>query len=339
MESWIEALFSEDILKEAITRFGLQAADMKLLGDFENYVYEVREKTQVYVLRLTHSSHRSFQEVEAEIDWINDLHQNGANVSYVYPSTKQQFVEELPIQQGSFYACLFEKAPGYSIKPESTFHTDLFEAWGKEVGKVHRLSMNYRPGKNRRKRWDQGDLIHFDRYLVNKDDAEIVREGKKLVETIKLFHETGKSFGLIHSDVHHGNFFFDGKEVHLFDFDDSTYHYYVSDLAIPVYYAIWRTCHNESLEVRSAFASEFMYAFLKGYQKESLLDKEWLKTLPFFLRLRDYELYTVFHKKFDVPNMKNENRLLLANIRHRLIQNEVIADINYDNVMEKLQSI
>lgn len=334
METWIEALFSEAILEDAIKRFGIQADEKKMLGDFENYVYEVKQGEQVWILRLTHSSHRSMEEIQAELDWVNELHRQGVNVSR---AESEQRIETIPLEKGSFYACLFNKAPGYVVKTdEPDFGSELFEAWGREVGKMHRISMNYHP-PNGRSRWDQGDLLRFDHYLTSSEDESIITAGNRLVEEIKSFHETGKTFGLIHSDVHQGNFLYDCKEIHLFDFDDSIYHYYISDLAIPIYYAVWGKCGEESLQVRSAFATDFLYSFLKGYRKEATISNEWLRTIPFFLRLRDFELYTIFHKKFNVALMKKKEKKALQDIRHRLINKELIADISFDNVMMKLE--
>ena len=336
MEAWIQALFSNAIIDEALNRFGRSVTDKKKLGDFENYVYEVKQGEEVWILRLTHSSHRTFEEIEAEVDWVNELHRGGVNVSRAHSSSNGKKVERIIVENGSFFACLFEKAPGFGVKPDDpTFGPQLYETWGREVGKMHRISMHDHP-RGRRPRWDESDLLRFTHYLTSKEDSSLIKEGEKLVEEIKSFHETGETFGLIHSDVHHGNFFYDGKEIHLFDFDDSMYHYYVSDIAIPVYYAVWRKCGNEAKEIRAQFATEFLFWFLKGYREETNISNEWLRTLPLFLRLRDYELYTVFHKKFNRSTMDEEVRGYLQKIRERLIRSELIADITFDRLIHKV---
>ena len=46
----------------------------KPLGDFENYIFKAKDdRKEEYVLRLTHSSHRSKKEVEAELDFYGML--------------------------------------------------------------------------------------------------------------------------------------------------------------------------------------------------------------------------------------------------------------------------
>jgi amicoumacin kinase len=326
MEAWIDAMFSQTLVDEASKRFGIQVTRIKKIGDFENYVFEVKDKNRAWILRFTHSSHRSLEEVKAELDWIDRLYNGSVHVARSHPSVNDKMVEEFSLEDGYFFACLFEKVPGEAVKVnDSLFDAPLFEAWGKEIGKMHRISM-VKHVSVQRKRWDEGDLLQFDRYLSKSEDAKIIVEGKRLIEEIQTFHETGKTFGLIHSDVHHGNFHYDGNAIHLFDFDDAMYHYYVSDIAIPVYYAVWHKCGTASLTERSSFATAFLRSFLKGYHEEVNVSYEWLKTLPYFLRLRDFELYTVIHKKYDVTKMNPKEKAMLNGIRERLIHSELIAE-------------
>jgi amicoumacin kinase len=326
MEAWIEAMFSETYVNEAIDRFGIRVLNKRKLGDFENYVYEVKENQRTWILRFTHSSHRTLEEIKSELLWVNELSHEGVQVARAYPSKKNEMVELFLTENGTFYACLFEKVSGNAINVnDELFGSALFEAWGKEIGKMHRLAMKKKVSLQR-PRWDEGDLLQFDRYLSKSEDARIIIEGKRLIEEIQTFHETGKTFGLIHSDVHHGNFHYDGNAIHLFDFDDAMYHYYVSDIAIPVYYAVWHKYGTASLTERSSFATAFLRSFLKGYREEVNVSYEWLKTLPYFLRLRDYELYTVFHKKYDVTRINPKEKAMLQRIRERLIHSELIAE-------------
>ncbi len=338
MEAWIEAMFSQTFVDEAIDRFGIQKTGVKKLGDFENYVFEVEEKNMSWILRFTHSSHRTLEEVKSELKWVNQLYNEGVHVARAYPSKYNEMIEIFSLEKGQFFACLFEKVPGRAVKVDHpTFGLPLFEAWGREIGKLHRISMKKQVSVQRQ-RWDAGDLLQFDRYLSKKEDARIIIEGKRLIEEIQTFHETGNTFGLIHSDIHHGNFHYDGKSIHLFDFDDSMYHYYVSDIAIPVYYAVWQKCGTASLTERSTFATEFLRSFLKGYREEVHVSHEWLQTLPYFLRLRDFELYTVFHKKFDVELMNDKEKGMLDGIRSRLIHSELIAKPAFEELENRIEN-
>lgn len=77
MEIAVERVFTKEILKRAAGLFHVTVEE-KPLGDFENYIFKAKgDNDEDYVLRLTHSSHRSKQEVEAELDFYDMLRRMG----------------------------------------------------------------------------------------------------------------------------------------------------------------------------------------------------------------------------------------------------------------------
>ncbi|MCD5324346.1 MULTISPECIES: phosphotransferase enzyme family protein [Pontibacillus] len=336
MEQWIDALFSESLLEEAANRFGTTSAEAEKRGDFENYIYEVHKKGKPYILRLTHSSHRSGEDIQAELEWVNFLHKNGANVSVAYPSIHGELVEEIGVEGSSFSICLFDKAPGTLVKmDDERFGPELFQSWGQAVGHMHKVTKGYKAGNHKRDRWDEDDLLTFSKYLDQNKDKAIIAEGEKVVRELQSFPETEESFGLIHSDIHPGNFFYHEGDIHIFDFDDSTYHFYVSDIAIPVYYPIWWKHREDALSVRSAYGEEVLYDFLVGYLKENRLDLDWIKKIPSFLKLRDIELYTVFQKKWEPENRNEKEQQLVDGIRDRIVRDEPLIELDYEKIYQR----
>lgn len=339
MEKWIEELFTEEVLREAASRFSCDIENAKKLGDFENYVYEVHRGETPYILRLTHSSHRSEEEVEAELKWINYLHKQGVNVSLVNGSDGGNLVEVIKAGGTYFFVCLFDKAPGISVKiDDPLFDDQLFYKWGKVTGHMHRVTKKYVQDENRRQRWDEDDVLDYEKYLSPVDDRDIIEKGHKNKESIKRFRETEDSFGLIHSDIHPGNFFYHEGKIHVFDFDDSTQFFFVSDVAIPLYYSVWWKFRNETLESRSQFGERFLISFLQGYLTECEIEDEWVERIPHFLLQRDLTLYTVFHKKWDIENLSEGEESLLSQIRHRLQHDEPIVDLDYTKILEKVRT-
>ncbi len=336
MEQWVEDLFSEEILQTAASRYDADATNAKKLGDFENYVFEVKKNGSPFILRLTHSSHRKRSQVEAELQWINYLHKNGVMVSLVHLSESGQLVEEISVGDSSFFVCLFDKALGRQVKmKDDLFEPELLEALGQTIGKMHRFTKDYQPIGSMRERWDEEDLLNFRQYLTNPTDETLISDAEALVQEIKTLPESRESFGLIHSDLHLGNFFYHEGEIHAFDFDDCSYHYYMSDIAIPIYYPVMWKVGYETLEVRSKFGQELLYHFLEGYQKENQFDLVWLKRIPLFLKLRDFTLYTVFHKKWDVENLDENQKQLLGQIRRRLVHNEPLIEFDFEKLLNQ----
>ena len=80
-------------------------------------------------------------------------------------------------------------------------------------------------------------------------------------------------FGIIHADLHLGNFFFDGLKLTIFDFDDSCYHWFLYDLTIPIL-TIMRNYEKIELQpTRNILIQTFFESYFYNRQK-SLTWKE-----------------------------------------------------------------
>jgi amicoumacin kinase len=328
MEKSVEILFTKEILNTFLDSFGLQS-EVKKLGDFENYVFEVYREDKPMILRITHSSHRSNDEILAELDWINYLHEKNVCCPAVFTSSKNQLIETLPGSDGSsFYACLFSKVPGYPVKIKSNdFNEPLFIAWGKAIGQMHAVTKDYMPRKHVKLRpsWEEEELLDIENYVPN--EKEIIKNTKHLIKELELLSRSKDNFGLIHSDIHSGNFFYDGESVHIFDFDDCSYHWFASDIAIPLYYSILYGYQDVSEREREQFAMNFLAHFIKGYEQHNPLPSGWKEQLPLFFMLRDVTLYSVLHKKIS-PEERDENiNKMLEALKSRIIKKEPIVKL------------
>jgi amicoumacin kinase len=325
MENAVEKVFQIEVLNRFLDVFELEK-EFTLLGDFENYVYEVYRGREPFILRVTHSSHRSIDEIYGEIDWVNYLAQHGAHVPTIFPSMNNQLVEEqIAIDETSFYACLFSKVKGVGIRSnDEQFNEILFQSWGREIGKMHRLTEQYKPTLITRKHWYEDDLFEIEKYVPTE---KLVIQRKD--EMIKQLKELSLSdYGLIHNDVHNGNFFYDQQSIHIFDFDDACYFWYVSDIAIPLYYACYSLFPNEEcLEEKLVFANRFIQNFMVGYEKEFVPPENWREQLPLFLKVRDITLYAALNKKI-APEDRDERLLkIMKQIRSRIENGDPIVRV------------
>lgn len=313
MEREIELQFSNEVLSEAAQRFGMSPDSLKLLGDFENYVYEGTIDGVGYVLRLTHSSHRSTNMVLGELEWINYLAENEVRVAKALPSTSGKLAEEIQVGKDYFVASVFQKAKGRPLDRTNPAEPtrEVITEWGRTIGRMHQATKHFAPSdpKFKRPQWFEDDLLCFEKHLP-KEDKHIVGIGYSLLEYAQKLPKSQDSYGLIHTDVHSGNFFVDEGKITVFDFDDSAYQWFASDIAIALYYTIWWKCNGQQQSERDAYAKDFLTHFMMGYDAENKLDEYWLSELPFFLKLRDITLYTVFHKKFDQNNLQRYSKLL-----------------------------
>jgi amicoumacin kinase len=328
MEKSVDILFTEEILKCFLESFHLQT-EVKKLGDFENYVFEAYRGNKPVILRITHSTHRSKDEILAELDWMNFLHQQKVNCPEAFTSSNNQLIEDMPVGDGSFfYACLFSKVDGYPVKIKSdVFNNQLFHAWGKAIGQMHSVTKEYKPSKEIKLRpaWENEELLDIESYVPN--EKEVIKNTKLLIKELKSLPINKDNFGLIHSDIHSGNFFYDGKCVHVFDFDDCSYHWFASDIAIPLYYSVLYGYHNSSEMEREQFASNFLFYFIQGYEEHHSLPVAWKEQLPLFFMLRDINLYSVLHKKISPEERDLEINRMIEGLKSRIIKKEPIVKL------------
>jgi hypothetical protein len=53
------------------------------------------------------------------------------------------------------------------------------------------------------------------------------------------------------------------------------------------------------------------------------LDQDWLKEIPYFLKLREIDLYAVIHRSFDVENITDPWVAMYMENRKQRIEDEV----------------
>ncbi|PFJ18147.1 aminoglycoside phosphotransferase [Bacillus cereus] len=323
MEIAVERVFTNEILARAVKAFHVTVGD-KPLGDFENYIFKAKDKSdEDYVLRLTHSSHRSKKEVETELDFLRYVVENGAKVASPYYSISQNLVEEIEAEDGTFfYASLFSYAKGEQVKgDESPYWGDtFFEAWGKAIGQLHRLTMNY-PKTDYRDTWEEDESA-----VVNElEDKKVKEIATVLIDEIRVLPIEKETFGLVHGDIHPGNFHYDGKELTIFDFDDAAYNYFIHDLAMVLYYSVLFT--PWTFEEKTEFARKQLQVLRKGYEYEHRLADSWYESLQLFLRLRDIGLYGTLQKKFKGKDMPDKFRKLSEELYERIIKKKAIVNI------------
>ncbi|MFJ7755311.1 phosphotransferase enzyme family protein [Peribacillus muralis] len=331
MEESIERIFTAEMVESAGRFFQVNTENPVKLGDAENYVFEVNRDGTPYILRLTHQSHRAKHQVLAELKWMEYLQTNGCAIPKVIPSRANNLIETVKGLDGSdFHCCLFEKAPGARVKLVDGNHNgDLFYVWGKTIGQLHQKTKDYIPEKAyRRMDWQEEELLDAAHYQADAPE-QVVRQQDIIIRELNGLAVNRDNFGLIHSDIHHGNFHYHEGSIHVFDFDDCSNHWFASDLAIPLYYLIWNL-EREGVEDLDGYAATFMREFMKGYETENILTRADYETIPLFLKVRDLTLYNFFHKKYDFMNEDREWNKAVSTIEKRIIENRPIVhfDLN-----------
>lgn len=322
MNKKIKELYSEDVLKEAANRYNIPFSDIKPIGGFESFVYEFRQNDKDYIMRVSHSSHRSLNMIKGELDWVNFLYDNDVSVARAVKSKNNGYAEKIDAKDSYFVVVVFEKAKGRHVS-KNDFSEVLFKQWGQEIGKMHSVTKGYHPypASIKRPTWDT-EYLEFIKYIP-ESKQKVIEKAQSKYSYVRGLPKDNDSYGLIHTDAHQGNFFIDNDKITFFDFDDSSYNWFASDVAIPLFYTLDPKHGKDNAE----FARNFMSSFLEGYYKENNLGDEWIKEIPTFLKMREMTLYSVFHRSFDVNNLAGWSKDFMDNREFR-IEN----DIPYVNI-------
>ena len=325
MHKYSKILFNDKILNEAINRFGFDKDEVEILDGFESFIYNVKQGEKEFILRITHSLHRTENEINAEIDWINYLVKGGVPASRAISSKNGNLVEIISVKDSYFMAIVFEKLSGKHITSDER-DEEIYEHLGELIGRSHKLTKDFKFSNNEfsRREWDE-ELIEFFDFLP-KDEKLVLDKIKSVHNEIKHLPKDKDSYGLIHTDAHFGNIFVDDKKLKIFDFDDSSYMWFISDIAIVIFYSVMSK-YKDLTEIE--FTELIISNFMKGYKKENHISDEWIKRIPLFLKLREMELYLVIHRSFDMKNLNDPWAKWYMEGRKEKIEND-IPYLEYD---------
>jgi Ser/Thr protein kinase RdoA (MazF antagonist) len=105
----------------------------------------------------------------------------------------------------------------------------------------------------------------------------------------------------------------------VFDFDDSCYKWFISDIAVFLYYPLYKSRLVTNQEHQKAFIEYFLPHFWKGYCSENRLGEEWTSKIQQFIKLRDAHLYIVIHELMADEKFRKQHEHRLEGIRKRLL--------------------
>jgi Ser/Thr protein kinase RdoA (MazF antagonist) len=287
MDPEIAKRYNDDILLQTMERFDIPSGKIELLDGFESFIYTFSRDDGDFILRIGHSLRRTQELIQGEVDWINYLAAGGAGVAKAIKSKKGNLIETIDDQQGEFFmATAFAKAPG-GPPTSNLYNQDLFQSWGRLLGRIHALTKDYQPADPAWKRgeWDSPSNMLVKEWLP-PSEALILAEFRDLMNYLHTLPKDRESYGLIHQDAHAGNFYVDENyQITLFDFDDCVYSWFIYDIAMVLFYGLMG--HENDPD----YIEYFCRHFLKGYRHENHLDSKWLAEIPHFLKLREIDLY------------------------------------------------
>jgi amicoumacin kinase len=302
MEERIASLLRPECVAEAARQWNSTGAAL-LLDDVTNLVYEFKRQDERRILRFTHSSHHTEDEIIAELDWVNFLIRQGVPACRAVPSRNGRMMERYPVEAGYFVATVFEYAPGHFIDDSNPleWNPPFFQTLGRTMGRMHRVTKLYSAAhlKQKRPQWFEDDTLRRARDYLPADQQQAASDLEELLAQLSQNTPAVDSYGLVHCDLNTTNFHVNDGQIRLFDFDDCTYNWFINDIAVvmPMYSERYTGAGWE------ARLMEFFHWFMRGYREENYLDEFWLEVLPASLRLQNIITLIACHQS-NVPNSR-----------------------------------
>lgn len=279
-----------DHLQKIAERYGMDPDEMVHVGGFENSVYSFSRNGTELFLRVGSANHMTLELVEAEIDWVLYLVENGVPAVRPVVSENELFVECVNTGDAQYNVVAFEKANGEHVdhaNPEA-WDDRMIQNWGRTIGRLHNLAKEFRAGTSRRYEF-RPDL---DSHMYAKESREVRDYIDALFGKLRALPKTRDSYGLVHSDIHTGNFLVkDNRISAILDFDRSCYKWFASELAVALYYPTYLTKLRDSQESQQQFIRRFVSNFLEGYECENKMPADWIEQLGVFMKVREVILF------------------------------------------------
>ncbi len=199
-----------------------------------NHVYFSSNEGGEIVIRLTPAAHRSKNEVLAEVAFMDDLARKEFPLAIPIASKNGELVESIEFDGKLFFATVFKKIEGLRTTDEESLEPEFLFNWGAYLAQLHIHSMEYGKSKNledRRPEWEfdavKVKAASFAKSSIGPASARL----QECIDWLSQLEKGDEHYGLIHGDLHRGNFFVVEGQIVSFDYDDSCFHWFLYDLA------------------------------------------------------------------------------------------------------------
>lgn len=234
----------QGILQAVLDGYGLVGARTALLGSLWNRVYRVEaEGGQLYSLRLCNTAIQQSRSVEEELLWLEWV-ASRQQVAVPRPvrNREQELITAVSTPDGTRLSCLFAWVAGEPARGNLT--PAVMRQIGQAVARLHVIAReaggplradDFRSGYQYGSRLaaSHREWIEARRAAIGEEHARLLdRAVAWLPAALERIGEARDKYGLIHADLHFGNFLVHNGSVSVIDFDQLGWGHYGYDLAV-----------------------------------------------------------------------------------------------------------
>ncbi|MEH7226694.1 phosphotransferase [Bacillus sp. JJ1566] len=277
-----------------------------------------------YFARIT--NYKSYDEQLEEVNYTDFLFKEGLGVSPSISSVNGNVVENITLGNKEILTVLYKAAPGVHL-PRNKWNAGVLEELGRQIGKLHRLSKKFEEIYPIRyvNDWNDNEEYGFLKYIP-KEESAIRHIAQDVLSTIKMIPKNNSNYGLLHGDLWLENILVDNESnLAMVDFQDCEKHFYIFDLAVPIYSALEYSFVGGGNIVE--YGRGITKAIIEGYQEENELPPEMLEKLPLFIKLKEVFEYSLMHMYWNKEKLTEAQIRIMNHYRMRLELNHSILTI------------
>lgn len=289
VDSTVDTRWRSRIAEQILEHWEHDPGSARFFRSSTNFVYVFLKGGERFFLRFADGAERTGAAIEAEMDLLGFLANEGMAVTTPSAAKNGRYMETVETDLGTFHAVVFAELQSSQVALEE-LSAAQFEVWGATLGKLHALMHLYQnPGSSARSTWK--DHLTMARICLPKDEPAIQDEIDHLTSWLSALPVTATNYGLIHGDFELDNLFWQDNTVAMLDFDDCSYSWYIADVAFAL-----RDLFKTSVDL----GHPSFRVFIRGYTTHYPLDEELISHLPTFMRLANLLTYTKLVRAMDL---------------------------------------
>jgi Ser/Thr protein kinase RdoA (MazF antagonist) len=285
-----------------------------------NEMYRCIAKQGVFFARIT--NYKSYDEQLEEVKYTDFLYNEGFGVSPTISSIHGKSVERITLDQ-DVITVLYKAASGIHL-PKSQWNASVLKALGRQIGRLHCISKKFEKLERMKyiNDWHDNEEYAFHKYIP-KEETTIREIAHEVLSTIKSIPKNDSTYGLIHGDVWLENILVDSNlKLTMVDFQDCEKHFYIFDLAVPIYSALeYSFVGNGNI---LDYGRSITKAIIDGYKEENDISMEMLNKLPLFIKLKEVFEYSLMHMYWNKEKLTEEQMRIMNHYRIRIEHNHSI---------------
>ncbi|GAB2541232.1 Ser/Thr protein kinase RdoA (MazF antagonist) [Gracilibacillus alcaliphilus] len=190
-----------------------------------------------YFARIT--NYKTYEAQLEEVTYTNFLSQEGFGASPAVSSLNGKIVERVILDNQEILAVLYQSAPGIHLQ-RNQWDASVLKELGRHIGRLHHLSKKFEQIHPVQyiNDWHHNEEYSFLRYIP-QEEGVIRGIAQEVLSTIKEIPKNQSNYGLLHGDIWLENVLVDSEsKMAMIDFQDCEKHFYIFDLAVPIYSAL-----------------------------------------------------------------------------------------------------